>query len=250
MSSSSNFARRVMLNVPSPNPDRATYARFIPREELGDVTAWSPGTFGGAPRPSMRPEAPQPPAEPAGPTPAELKALQDAARQQGYESGYRDGLAALEGFKQSHAQQMAAEVTRFVQSLDGEFDTLHARLAETVTRVAVQLARQVVRSELHIAPEHVAGVAAEAVEAVLMSARHITVQVNPKDMALVSEGAQEVLKARGARLVANAGVGRGGCKVDSDAGAIDAGIASRWAQVASALGCDEPWEDATEDGSE
>lgn len=249
MSNSSSFARRVMLNVPSPNPERATYARFIPREELGDVTAWSPGAFGGAPRPSMRPEPAQPPAEPAGPTPVELKALQDAAHQHGYEAGYRDGLAALEGFKQAHAQQMAAEVTRFVQSLDSEFDALHAQLAETVTRVAVQLARQVVRSELRIAPEHVAGVAAEAVEAVLMSARHITVHVNPQDLPLVSAGADEVLKARGARLVAQAAVARGGCRVDSDAGAIDAGIASRWAQVSHALGCDEPWEESTEDGT-
>jgi flagellar assembly protein FliH len=47
--------------------------------------------------------------------------------------------------------------------------------------------------------------------------------------------------------VADAAVARGGCRVESDLGAIDARIASRWTQAASALGSDEPWDDSSED---
>ena len=43
---SNALARRALLNVPSPNPERASYARFIPREELGDFASWKPGSFG------------------------------------------------------------------------------------------------------------------------------------------------------------------------------------------------------------
>lgn len=238
---SNNLSRRALLNVPSPNPERASYARFIPREELGDFASWKPGSFGFEPPPPQ----PEPPV-PAGPTPEEWLARVDAARQAGYEQGYRDGMAALEGFKKSHAEQVQAQLRQFVESLDAEFDGLHEELADSVTRVAVQLARQVLRSELQLSPSHVAKVAAEAVEAVLLSARHITVQVHPQDLPLVAGGAQEVLQARGARLVAHPGIARGGCRVESDAGAIDARIATRWAQAAAVLGSEEPWEEEAE----
>ncbi|MFT3816235.1 MAG: FliH/SctL family protein [Rubrivivax sp.] len=234
-----------MLNVPSPNPERSAYARFIPREELGAVSNWRPGTIAGKLGGGARPQPPvePPPPAPPGPTAEEWLAQVDAARTTGYEQGYRDGMAALESFKKSHAEQMERQVGQVLQSLDAEFDGLHAKAADAVTGVALQLARQVLRSELEIAPAHVARVAAEAVEAVLLSARHLTVQLHPQDLPLVAAGAEDVLKARGARLVAHPGIERGGCRVESDAGAIDARIATRWAQAAGALGSEQPWND-------
>lgn len=238
----SSLSRRALLNVPSPNPERSTLTRFIPREELGAFANWNPGNFGGKPAPAAAAEAT--PAAPAGPTPAEWTARVEAARQAGYEDGYRDGMAALEGFKKAHAEQAGAQLGAFVQSLQAEFDGLHEQMAASVTRVAVQLARHVLRSELQAAPGHVAKVAGDAVEAVLLSARHITLHVHPLDLPLVNTGAAEVLQARGARVLAQPGIARGGCRVESDAGAIDARIATRWAQAAGALGSEEPWDEA------
>jgi len=110
--------------------------------------------------------------------------------------------------------------------------------------VATELARQVVRSEINARPALVIQVAGEAVDAVLMSARHITVQVHPDDHALVASGCQEALAARGARLLAQPSVARGGCRVESDAGVVDARIGVRWAQATHALGTSVPWDDA------
>ncbi len=45
---SSELPRRARLNVPSPNPERTSYARFIPREELHDFASWTPGSLGQA----------------------------------------------------------------------------------------------------------------------------------------------------------------------------------------------------------
>lgn len=244
---SSNLSRRARYNVPSPNPERTSYARFIPREELGDYATWTPGGFGQPPqgaRPA-RPAAAEPAAPPA-PSAEQLRAELEAAQQRGYEQGYRDGLTALEGFKQSHAQQVNAHLAQFMQSLDAEFDGLHEELAAAVARIATQLARQVLRSELQTAPEHVAHVAAEAVESLLHAARHITVLVHPQDLPLVAAGAEEVLQARGARLVAHAQIARGGCRVESDAGSIEADIATRWEQAARTLGSALGWEEPQE----
>jgi flagellar assembly protein FliH len=67
------------------------------------------------------------------------------------------------------------------------------------------------------------------------------VHVHPLDLPLVADGAAESLQARGARLLARPDIARGGVVVESDLGAIDARIATRWAQAAAALGTQEPW---------
>ena len=236
-------------NVPPPAGARpaSPYARFIPREELGDFASWQPGTFGGAvPGSHGSPGAPAAAgaeagaAEPAPASAEDWQARVAAARQSGYQEGYRDGLVALESFKQSFAQQATAQIGALLDAFDRQFDALDADAARAVAHAAVQLARQVLRTELQLRPELVAQVAAEAVNAVMLSARHISVQVHPHDLPLVAEGAAEALAARGARLQANPAIERGGVLVQSDVGAIDARIASRWAQAAAALGSLEP----------
>jgi flagellar assembly protein FliH len=226
--------------VPPPPGSKAatSYTRFIPREELGDFAAWKPGSLSG----QDAEEAPEPPPPPE-PTADEWRAQIAAARQSGYQDGYRDGLVALEGFKQSFAAQATGQIGALLKSFDAELDRLDGELGAAVARTAVALARQVLRAELQGDPTLVARVAAEAVGGILLSARHITVQVHPHDLPLVAEGADEALQARGARLQANPAIARGGVLVESDAGSVDARIPTRWARAAAALGSNEPWED-------
>ena len=174
---------------------------------------------------------------------AEMDRQVTAARQQGYQDGYRDGLVALESFKESFATQTSGQMAQVLQTLDKELGQLEQQLASSVARVATELARQVVRSELVTRPTLVADVAREAVNAVLMSARHITVQVNPDDHALIAKACAEALLARGARLLAHPAIARGGCRVESDVGVIDAGLAVRWAQATRPLGTGVAWQD-------
>lgn len=232
----------VFRNVPPPPGSKAgtTYTRFIPREELGDFESWKPGNFAGGAHGTGAPQgaaaAAAAPAAPPEPTAADWQQRVDAARQAGYQEGYRDGMSALESFKQSFAQQATAQIGALLDALDAQYDQLDARVAQAVAQTAVQLARQVLRSELQINPAIVSHVAGEAVNAVMLSARHIAVHVNPQDLPLVAEGAEEALAARGARLLADTNVERGGVFVQSDVGAIDARIGARWAQAAAAMG--------------
>ena len=71
-------------------------------------------------------------------------------------------------------------------------------------------------------------VAEQALDALLLSARHIVLRVHPDDHALIAGGSAEAIAARGARLVADAQVARGGCRVESDIGLVDATIDERW----------------------
>lgn len=226
---------------PAPGAKPASaYTRFIPREELGEVESWRPGSFGGTASPEASGRAAAPPPAPE-PTAAEWQARAQAARQAGYQDGYRDGMAALENFKQQFAAQAMSQVGALLESFDRQLAAMDEKLAQTLARTAVQLAREVVRSELVTQPSLVANVATEALGAVMLSARHITVIANPQDLPLIAEGAEETLAARGARLVADTAVERGGVRIESDVGRVDAGIARRWQQAAEALAPEVPW---------
>jgi flagellar assembly protein FliH len=232
----------------APRP-ASPYTRFIPREELRGFAAWQPGAFDGVPprassvsAPSPAPEAAAPPAPPTEAQWAQrIEEARRAGLQEGYQNGYRDGLVALESFKQSLATQSQAQVGALVQAIDREIEALQPELARAVTRVAVDLARQVLRQELHARPEVVAAVATQAVQGMLLTARHITVQLNPQDIPLVAEGAADTLQLRHARLVGNANLARGDCVVESDLGSIDARVSTLWAQATAGLPGAEGW---------
>jgi flagellar assembly protein FliH len=239
-----------------PPPDRregerrGSYARFIPGEELQNARSWSFDNLGGAPAPSpFAPAKPAPapvPVEPPPPPAPDVHELLHAARQSGYQDGYRDGMAALDAFKHSFAQQISAQVGQLVKNFDAELKALEADMAQSVARIAVELARQVVRSELTQSPALIARVAHDAVEALQLSARHVRVRVHPEDFALVQDGAGQELQAREAQLIPDPDVARGGVKVDADIASVDASIATRWQQAISSLGQQSIWQDRRE----
>jgi flagellar assembly protein FliH len=242
----SSSSKHLFRNIPPPEGSKAaaSYQRFIPAEELGEFASWTPGAIG----PDA--QAPAAPAAPPAPTAADWQARIHAARQAGYQEGYRDGLVALEGFKESFAQQATSQVGALLDAFDTQLQALDEQVARALAASAVQLARQVLRSELQSQPELVARVASEAVSAVMLSARQITVQVHPQDLPLVQEGAAETLALRGARLVASHSIARGGVLVHSDVGSIDARIGGRWAQAAAALGSTLPLDGGDEDATD
>jgi flagellar assembly protein FliH len=249
-----------------PPPDRregdrrGSYARFIPGEELQGAKAWNLDNLGGhtapspfAPmRPGAQPAATTPPAaaapvQPPPPPEPSLPEQLHAARQSGYQDGYRDGMSALDAFKQSFAKQMSQQIGALVENFDTEMRALEDEMAASVARIAVELARQVVRSELEQRPELIVQVAHDAVEALQLSARHVRVRVHPDDFDLVQEGAGRELQAREAQLIPDAEVARGGVKVDADVASVDATLSTRWQQAVSTIGQQSIWEDRRQD---
>ncbi len=246
MSSFGYMNAKTVRNVPPPQGTAAkpSYGRFIPREELEGAQVWKPDSLGGAPtaRPPVSAPAPKAEAPPPPPPPLDPRELLAAARQAGYQDGLRDGQASADAFKQSHARQVARQLGALVESFDAAFQELEQRMAEALTHTAVELAKQVVREELRQHPEHIAKVAHDAIEALMLSARHVRVFVHPEDLPLVQAGAADTLKARGAQLMPDASLERGGCRVESDIASVDALVAQRWRQAAAQLGSRSEWQ--------
>ena len=160
-------------------------------------------------------------------------------------------MVALDAFKQSHARQVSTQIGALLHSVGSQLDELQQQMAVALATSASNLARQIVRTELAARPELVAKVAGEALDTLLLSAKHITVRVNPDDHEIVSQGAADTLAARGGRVVSDSAIARGGCLVESDIGTVDAAMHTRWRRATAALGCDQAWDaDAQESQSD
>lgn len=229
--STSKPATPRQVPPPAGKPAAPAYTRFIPREELGNFSAWMPGEFAQA-------GAPQAAAPEAGADDVDARVA--LARQSGYQDGYRDGLAALDSFKQSFAKQMSERIGVLLRSFDDELAGLEQQMAAAVAQTATLLARQVVREEISLDPQRIARVAQEALSVLLSSARQVTLRVHPDDEPLVRAGAGDVLAVHSARLVGDAAIARGGCRIESDIGAVDATVQTRWRRALGALGTDLP----------
>lgn len=219
--------------------------RFIPREELHSFSAWSPDSLSGPDTANAHGAPGAPPPEPsAEERAARHRAELAQARQAGYKDGYRDGLVALDSFKQTYAAQVTAQVAALTTALRTQLDAMEQQLACALSKVAVEIARQAVRSELQVRPDLIETVAQEALNSLVHSARHIRVHLHPDDHQLLTVQGRLDLDARDARLISDPGVTRGGCVVESDIGVIDASIEARWHRAAAALGHDSRWSHA------
>lgn len=248
----------------------AAYSRFIPREELREFAAWNPdvlevdaepavGPTSGVGKPNVRAHTSSPgetsARQPGVSKPSSNKDIETArielerritlARQAGYQDGYRDGLSALENFKESFVgqmtQQLGAQASAVCTQFYDRLDALEQQLAGRLAGVALELARQVVRSEISQAPELVVGVAEEALAALLSSARHVCVRLHPDDLSFVGPAMKETLHARNAKLLPDPLITRGGCVVESDIAVVDASVEARWRKVAALLGSRDEW---------
>lgn len=237
-------------SLPSPS-----LARFIPREELGPVARWMPGRLDSGlstPAPEPAPPPPDPKAEQAAREAQEARAAQEAllrrvadeaferGRRQGRDEGVQVGRAEanelMARLREQHLSDAGVPVARVLEQFQHQLDLLEQAMARRVAGIALQVARQVVRTELNTPAAVVIAVTQEALDEVLLSARHITVRLHPADLLLVEQGCAEVFTARGVRVLPDSQIERGGCLVESDLGAVDARIGTRWARAVAALG--------------
>jgi flagellar assembly protein FliH len=176
----------------------------------------------------------------------EAERLREQGRSQGHADGYAAGLAA--------AREQALPALAAIAQTGAEFAALRAELVggleQDAIALAFDLAEQILAGALAVAPERVLDVARHALRH-LSDRRHVTLIVNPDDLALLTEAVPELEAELGGiehlAVQSDRRVNRGGAIARTDAGEIDAGIAVQLAHarelVVNALGDDVP--DAT-----
>lgn len=187
-----------------------------------------------------------------GRTVSELERLErrafDEAYAKGHEAGHAAGLAAAQAQMRSRLEElerqgamlqgMLASLSRPLQECDGE-------VQEQLVRLALGIARHLVRRELRLEPSQVIAIIRETVGLLPVAARDVRVHLHPEDAALV----REKLASPGAEpawtLLEDAMMSRGGCRVSTATAQIDARLESRIQAVAAALLGGEQREDAS-----
>jgi flagellar assembly protein FliH len=160
---------------------------------------------------------------------AHLAALEHAAFAKGYEQGERSGAAVA-------AQRGEAMLQRLTQTLE-ELTTLRGEMIRTTERQLVQLslaiARRIVHREVSLDADLLVAMARVALDRLGDSAQ-VTVRLHPDEFEATVAGRTSVLGSH-VTVIADAAVGRGGCRVESDFGAMDAGVDAQMQELARAL---------------
>lgn len=167
------------------------------------------------------------------PTAAELENIQQQARDEGYAAGYAEGQAA--------ARAEAARLQTLVATARVDLARLDQEVADRVLGLALEVARRVVGEAFRARPELILPVVQEAVRCLPEFEQPVRVHLHPEDAALVEAQLGDGARAGGWQIVADGAIARGGCKLATATGAVDATLASRWDRVLAALGQNDAW---------
>jgi flagellar assembly protein FliH len=131
---------------------------------------------------------------------------------------------------------MSNRIETLVESMQSQFALMDSDVADAVLGLAFSLARQIIRSELESRPELVAGSVRDALNSLALKATYPGIYLNPADMNLIKSTLGDELSMRGCRLLVDASISRGGCRLESDTSMVDATIESRWERALSNMG--------------
>jgi flagellar assembly protein FliH len=115
---------------------------------------------------------------------------------------------------------------------------LLTELQPYVVRIAVEVARRIVRRELRTDPGMVARTVGAALEQVA-SASQTRVRVHPLDAQVLQESIREIVpapdEAAALEIVPDGSIERGGCVVESDRGIVDARLQTQFEEMQGRL---------------
>jgi flagellar assembly protein FliH len=189
------------------------------------------------------PPAPPPPTVPVGVAQAELRRLRQEATAAGHATGHAEGWAAghAEGHiaglatglaaATAHAEQLRALSTSLPEALRGA----EREITDVLLTLALDIARQVVHRTLRAEPEWLLPLVQDLVHAEPTLQGEPRLLLNPADVALVKDSLGNELQQAGWQVRPDDSIQRGGCRVQSPAGEIDATLETRWKSVTAAL---------------
>lgn len=181
---------------------------------------------------------------------AQVKKITEDARNEGYQAGYKDGLA------KGQAEANATFQKRLQQDVDKRMQTATTALGQAVGQllecrdqwlsrweldalhVACQIARRIVRRMLADPTETARKTLSEALALVGRCPR-VTIHVNPADadsLRLIDGNIQHITRSIGeVRVISDNSITAGGCRLESEFGAIDATIETQFRRIETEL---------------
>jgi flagellar assembly protein FliH len=170
---------------------------------------------------------------------AELARVREQAYREGLVAGRQEAQAALAG-ERTELKALMAGVNELIHDFE-------QTLAGDVLSVGLELAKQIVRTSLRLHPDLVTEVVREAISSLPGLSEHTVLLLNPADAALVRKGLEDdpSLASLPWKIVEDAQIERGGCRLETPTTEVDAVLETRWRRVVASLGRDDSWIDIT-----
>lgn len=235
-------------------------SRIIPKEQLAGYQRWQIGSFDKPAEPSAPPAsetAGSPSMQPATesgqldagmvvdipfPTADDLARINDAARTEGYQAGYEEGLAAGQAEFDARTAEQTAQFSAIIGNLQVSLAHLDQEVSDQLLDLALEVASQVLRSALKVERERLLPTIREALAELPLHHGTISLHLNPLDAEALSATLKDQLTHTGAHIVPDVAVSEGGCQVRAGSSEIDASIETRWRRVLEAIGIEPtPW---------
>jgi flagellar assembly protein FliH len=166
---------------------------------------------------------------------ARLAALEREAFAQGFAQGERAGAEA----SAVQAEAMLRRMAQAVEEIAGLRHRIARETEQQMVQLALTVARRVIQREVTVDRELVMAIARVAIDRV-GDAAHVTVRLNAEDHAAILAANYEGWPGGHVTLVADTRLPRGGCRVESELGNIDAGIEAQLQEMTQALLQDAP----------
>ncbi|HMN92468.1 MAG TPA: FliH/SctL family protein [Hydrogenophaga sp.] len=217
------------------------YTRFVPREEIDGVSAWH---FSSMDDSEAVPAEPVVEAAAVDEQPAVQELLQKAYADgfaHGHEAGSQETRDALEAPLRQTMEDTAQRMAQLLHDTRDQLTRSEDMIARQLLELACDLARQVVRQELHHGADSLRTVISEAVAQLVDDGLPATVRLNPEDLSRLQQHLQDKAGSGLPELVADPAVSPGGCIVSSPSTTVDASIEKRWARAIGNLGLENPW---------
>jgi flagellar assembly protein FliH len=218
-------------------------ANLIPKEQQTAYQRWEMASFGDT-RASTKTSQDS--------NDAQLAALRETARQQGYAEGKQQGheegkkagyTAGLEQGRKDAAKEIAC-LQQLAENFRSELTQANEVIAHDMLSLALDLAKAMLKTALQVRPELVLPVVSEAVRYLPTLQQPAILYLHPMDAQLVQRAMEAELSKSGWRIAQDAQVERGGCRVETGSNQIDASTPVRWQRIAAALGQESSWMDA------
>ena len=204
----------------------------IPKEQQSAYQRWELGSFD------------QPKAHAATVTNIErAKAIDDHARNEGFRAGHHDGLEAGRREARAEAEPRIARMDELLASLTTDLTRVDKELAEEVVQLALAVARKLVGAALEARPETVQACVEEALRHVVLAQGTLCVSVHPEDAAIVRSHLETSPRSGAWVISEDTKIARGGCRIETGTGEVDATLQHRWARITAALCVCNDWVD-------
>ena len=171
------------------------------------------------------------------PTIEQISAIQEQARQEGYDAGHAEGIA--EGRKE--AARETARLRDLVDAFAAEINQADEAISQQVLDLSIDLARALFKSTLAVQPERIIPIVREAVRYLPAFSQPAMLYLNPGDVALVQDGMGDELTKIGWQLTSDTQLEPGSCRVETANNQIDASLPTRWQRLTAALGKESDW---------